>query len=152
MNREPGGDQPQQGPEQYEVETVKRPHSHQPEVAVVKPRQLLHHPFAPDHHHLCQPPGQHAADDAEPDAGIKEGTMNKGIGRPHQLEHLDLGSLVEDIEAQGVADDEQHGGEQQHGDAGDGVAQQVHDPLQPGQPLQIQLALLHPVFVVELAE
>ncbi len=78
--------------------------------------------------------------------------MDEGIGRPHQLEHFDLGALVEDIQAQGVADDQQYRGEQQHGDAGDGVAQQVHDPLQPGQPLQIQLALLDPVFIAQFVE
>jgi hypothetical protein len=32
------------------------------------------------------------------------------------------------------------------------VAQQVHDPLQPGQPLQIQLALLDTGLVLQLGK
>ena len=80
-----------------------------------------------------------AAEEAVPESDVQERPADEGVGRAEQFRHLDFLAPVLDVEADRVADDHDHGADQQHRGDPDRAAHDVEYRRQPRQPLGIEL-------------
>ena len=112
-------------------------------MTAIEPRQFLRRSGQQQQAAAHQQPGDQGAEQALEQAGVEEWAADKGIGAADELDDLDLRAPVEDGQADGIADDQQHRQGQQ-------ARQDQHAPLGQGEqgvqaldPFQIELCQVH---------
>src|SRR5690606_4587688 len=139
---QPGSDVTQQQRPQHQREAIFGGHASQAEIASVEPRQVDHRLVQPAQPVGQQQPGDQSRAQAIERAHVEEGPAHVAIGATDQLDHLDLGAPILDVQADGVADHQQQGGDQQQRQAEDEAVAQLENRRQSLDPEQIQLGLL----------
>lgn len=112
---------------------------HRPvEITGVQTGQLRYRLIEPGKAPDQQQPGQTAATDTVQCPHIEEGPAHVTVGTADELDHLDLGAAVFDMQADGITDHQQQRGNQNQGQGEDETLAQPQHGGQPLDPLQVQ--------------
>src|SRR3546814_7272196 len=90
-----------------------------------------------------QNPGEHAAEQAVPEASVEKGAADETVRRSDQFHDLDFLSPRLDVEADRVADDHHHRDAQQGRNDADRALRDLEQRVKPLQPLLIERSEEH---------